>query len=196
MTKLLDRIIVVDVEATCWEGAPPPGEVSEIIEIGICPLDVAAGRPLERRSLLVRPEQSRVSPFCTALTTLTQAQVDAGMSFGDACAILAEEYGSRDRAWASYGEYDRAQFERQCRAQGIAYPFGPTHLNVKTLVAIALALPREVGMARALALLGLPLEGTHHRGSDDAWNIARILATLFPRHGVVGQPRPVHRPRA
>ncbi|NEE10677.1 DNA polymerase III, partial [Streptomyces sp. SID7499] len=25
---------VVDVEATCWEGQPPPGQVSEIIEIG------------------------------------------------------------------------------------------------------------------------------------------------------------------
>ena len=34
---------------------------------------------------------------------------------------------------------------------------------------------KEVGMA--LDKLGLPLEGTHHRGVDDAWNIAKILVT-------------------
>jgi inhibitor of KinA sporulation pathway (predicted exonuclease) len=29
--------------------------------------------------------------------------------------------------------------------------------------------------------LGLPLEGTHHRGVDDAWNIAGILSPLLLR---------------
>ncbi|MFE2626194.1 DNA polymerase III, partial [Streptomyces caelestis] len=31
---------VVDVEATCWEGQPPPGQVSEIIEIGLTVVDL------------------------------------------------------------------------------------------------------------------------------------------------------------
>ena len=41
MARKLDQILVVDVEATCWEGDPPPGQISEIIEIGLCVLDVA-----------------------------------------------------------------------------------------------------------------------------------------------------------
>ena len=41
MARKLDRILVVDVEATCWEGDPPPGQISEILEIGLCVLDVA-----------------------------------------------------------------------------------------------------------------------------------------------------------
>ena len=40
MARKLDRILVVDIEATCWEGNPPPGQTSEIIEIGLCVLDV------------------------------------------------------------------------------------------------------------------------------------------------------------
>jgi inhibitor of KinA sporulation pathway (predicted exonuclease) len=36
-------------------------------------------------------------------------------------------------------------------------------------------------MAQALEMLGLPLEGTHHRGDDDAWNIAGILANLLAK---------------
>ena len=34
-------------------------------------------------------------------------------------------------------------------------------------------------MAESLKALSLPLEGTHHRGHDDAWNIARILGLLL-----------------
>ena len=40
----------------------------------------------------------------------------------------------------------------------------------------AQARPRKkLGMAEALKHCGLPLEGTHHRGIDDARNIARLL---------------------
>jgi hypothetical protein len=62
---------------------------------------------------------------------------------------------------------------------GIAYPFGPTHFNVKNLAAIAYGWSREVGMSEALKRAGLPLEGTHHRGGDDAWNIAGLLCHLL-----------------
>ena len=179
MAKRIDQIIVVDVEATCWDGPPPPGEESEIIEVGVCVLDVASGEQLEQQDILVRPVASRVSPFCTRLTTLTQEQVDAGVPFEDACATLKNAYAARDRVWASYGDYDRRQFERQCLARGIAYPFGPSHLNVKSLFALMKALPREVGMAEALDMLGLPLEGVHHRAGDDARNIGRIAAALI-----------------
>jgi len=181
MAKKLDQILVVDVESTCWEGNPPDGEESEIIEIGLCPLDVATLQRLEKHCLLVRPERSTVSAYCTALTTLTQADVEGGLSLHEACRILKREYHAKERLWASYGDYDRRQFERNCRARGIAYPFGPGHLNVKSLFAVMHALPREVGMAQGLEILGLPLEGTHHRGGDDAWNIARLLAELLRR---------------
>lgn len=181
MAKKLDHIIVVDLESTCWEGSPPTGETSEIIEIGVCPLELATGRRLAKRSILVKPTRSRVSEFCTRLTTLTPAQVDRGITFTEACEILRRDYQTRERLWASFGDYDRTMFQKQCEATGVPYPFGPRHLNLKTLFAIARGLPNEIGMSEALALLGVPLEGTHHRGDDDAWNIAGILATLVGR---------------
>jgi inhibitor of KinA sporulation pathway (predicted exonuclease) len=170
----LDRVLVVDVEATCWEGDPPFGETSEIIEIGVCELDVGTGERLGKHSILVRPERSSVSAFCTSLTTLTAAQVSSGVSYPEACAVLRKEFRSRDRVWASYGDYDRKQFERQG-----GYPFGPRHVNVKTLFALSRGLPREVGLAEALEVAGLPLEGTHHRGDDDAWNIAALFGGIL-----------------
>lgn len=178
-TQLLDRVLVVDVEATCWEGAPPAGMSPEIIEIGLCELDVPTGERISRRSVLVRPEHSEVSGFCTRLTTLTAEQVAAGVPFAEACALLRREYGARQRVWASWGDYDRRQFERQCAAGEAAYPFGRRHVNAKTLYALAHGFGREPGMAEALAHAGLELEGTHHRGVDDAWNIAGLLAGIL-----------------
>lgn len=179
MAKKLDYLIVVDIESTCWEKIIPTQEESEIIEIGICAVDIASGERLEKASLLVKPEKSKVSDFCTRLTTLTQAQVEQGITFQEACLILKQKYLAKERIWASYGNYDRRQFERQCQSRNISYPFGSRHINVKTLLAIIYALPDEIGMAQALDLLKLPLEGTHHRGGDDAWNIARILSELL-----------------
>lgn len=179
MAKLLDKILVIDVEATCWESKPPPGQESEIIEIGICVLDVRLGKRVDKRSILVRPERSRVSPFCTKLTTLTQEQVDTGITFREACRILKKEYMSKKRVWASYGDYDRRKFERECASKKISYPFGPTHINVKNLFALKYRLQREPGMAQALKEAGLSLEGVHHRGGDDAWNIANLLCQIL-----------------
>ncbi|GGA16979.1 3'-5' exonuclease [Okeania sp. KiyG1] len=179
MTIKLDKIIVIDIEATCWQEHSPPEQESEIIEIGICIVDVARAKPIEKESILVRPECSQISEFCTQLTTLTQAEVDRGITFSEACFKLRKKYESLERVWASWGNYDKNMFEKQCLSRNIKYPFGIRHINVKNLFALVHALPKEVGMANALKLLDIPLEGTHHRGADDAWNISKILGKLL-----------------
>jgi len=176
MARLLDKIVVVDIEATCWNGPNPEGMHNDIIEIGICLLDVATGEITDSNGIMVRPERSDVSPFCTELTTITRELIAAeGISFKEACRRLRTEYDTQSRAWASFGAYDQKQFLRQCAEMNVGYPFGPSHINVKTLFALRQKLRHETGMAGALELLGIPLEGTHHRGVDDAKNIAKIL---------------------
>ncbi|MGC0421521.1 exonuclease domain-containing protein [Embleya sp. AB8] len=177
--RRLDLLLVIDVEATCWSGPIPDGQRNEIIEIGLTTLDIGTGERLDRHGIPVRPTHSTVSAFCTELTTLTQADVAAGHTFADACALLRDEFRAHERVWASWGEYDRQQFERQCAAEAVPYPFGTRHLNAKTLYSLAHGLDHELGMAGALAHAGLPLHGTHHRGVDDAWNIAALLGGVL-----------------
>lgn len=180
MAKQLDKILVIDIEATCWQDKAPEGMESDIIEIGVCLLDIHSGEITENRGIIVKPERSVVSAFCTELTTITPQLVEAeGIPFKEACAILRKEYNSQSRAWASYGAYDMKQFQKQCTAMNIGYPFGPSHINVKTLFALKNKLGHETGMSGALDYLQIPLEGTHHRGIDDAKNIAKILRTIL-----------------
>lgn len=179
MARSLDVILVVDVESTCWEGSPPHGQSSEIIEIGLCPVDLKTLTRLEKRSILIKPIQSEISEFCTTLTTLTPEMFTHAGSLADAVKILKNDYQSKDRLWASWGDYDRRQFERVCADQGVGYPFGPSHLNVKSLFAAATGSAHEMGLDGACRSLGLTMEGTHHRGDDDAWNIAEIVCRLL-----------------
>ncbi len=172
---------VVDVEATCWDGEPPPGQVNEIIEIGLTTVDPVAGERVGKHRIVVRPQRSAVSPFCTELTGLTQAEVDTGVTFAEACRLLEVEHASGVRAWASWGDYDRNQFTRQCRATGVRYPFGRRHWNAKLVFTQAHGLRKRPGMAQALTVAGLPLEGRHHRGEDDAWNIAALVLHVMAR---------------
>ncbi len=176
--KNLDKILVIDVEATCWEDRKPPDQSHEIIEIGIVTVDVTRLQRESKRSIIIKPQKSVVSAFCTQLTTLTQADVDHGTSLKEACAILRDEYQARDRVWASWGDYDREALMREWSQKGVDYPLG-FHLNAKTLYALAIGVTRERGMSNALRRLNLPLEGTHHRGADDAWNIAGILCHVL-----------------
>ena len=179
MARMLDKILVIDVEATCWEGDPPIGQSSEIIEIGLCVLDVASGERSAPRAIMVKPQRSTLSEYCIQLTTITPEMLADGLTFGEACDLLCEEYCSNLRTWASYGDYDRLQFSNQCEQWGILYPFGSAHINVKNLLALQLGLKQEVGLQHACSLLGLTFEGTIHRGVDDAWNIAAVLERVL-----------------
>jgi inhibitor of KinA sporulation pathway (predicted exonuclease) len=173
---------VVDVEATCWAGTTPPGAVNEIIEIGLTVVDMDARERIGKHRILVRSARSTVSPFCTELTGLTQAEVDTGVTFAEACRLLATEYDAGSRPWASWGDYDRKQFRSQCAASGVEYPFNREHTNAKQVFSEAYQLRKRQGMASALRIAGLPLEGRHHCGADDAWNIGALVLGLLNRN--------------
>lgn len=171
-----NKIIVIDIEATCWDGKIPSGQVSEIIEFGICILDTETGEISQNKGILVKPERSEVSPFCTELTTITQEQLDKnGVSFKEACDIIRKEYNPKEYVWASYGFYDLKMIKNQCKIRNVEYPLSHEHINVKEYFSEVKGLPKKVGMKGALQVLNINLEGTHHRGVDDAKNIAKIL---------------------
>lgn len=181
MAEKLNQILVIDLESTCWEKEDKTHQESEIIEIGLTLIGVATpSSRYGKESILVKPTKTEINEFCTKLTTLTPEKVEEdGIPFSEACQYLKNFHRSKKVTWASWGDYDRRQFERQCKRENIPYPFGPTHLNVKNLFALVKELGRECGMSEALQRLEMPLEGRHHRGIDDAWNIAAILCNIL-----------------
>jgi inhibitor of KinA sporulation pathway (predicted exonuclease) len=54
------------------------------------------------------------------------------------------------------------------------YPFSDMHWNIKSMASLFYGFP-EMGMDKLLNKLGIKMDGRHHRGIDDAYNIAKIL---------------------
>lgn len=180
MKKNFKKTAIIDLEATCWDHHPPKGQTNEIIEIGLCFFDNHTFEITDKKSIIIKPHRSEISDFCVELTGITQNLVDKeGISYREACELLLDEYDLRRYPWASWGDYDRNMFEKECRQKKVQSPVSKRHLNAKTLFSIKHKLNKELGMARALAHLNLKLEGNHHRGADDAWNIAKLFRSCF-----------------
>ena len=79
----------------------------------------------------------------------------------------------------SWGGYNLTQFRIDCRRHGLALPASfERHVNLKKEFARLLGV-KACGMERAgprRATAG----GTHHRGIDDARNIARLAVLVLP----------------
>jgi len=124
----------------------------------------------------VRPKLNPfLSDFCTELTSIRQRDIDLAPDFPSALADFVE-WTERYVPFvlASWGDYDRKQLHEDCELHGLEYPFGK-HVNLKKAFARLEGRCKQCGMRQALRMLQIPLDGTHHRGIDDARNIAKIV---------------------
>ena len=174
------RYIVVDLEATCWENIHDYDRM-ETIEIGAVELPSAIGTPSREFNRFIRPtEEPNLSDFCKRLTTIRQRDVDKADLFPSVFAEFVAWIGEEQFFLCSWGAYDLTQFRTDCGRHGVDFPLSfERHINLKKQFA-RISSKRECGMEQALAQVGLPLLGTHHRGIDDARNIARLGTLVLP----------------
>ena len=181
MGKPVNKTLIIDLESTCWadNNERPTGQFSDIIEIGIALYDLEKLTIIENESIIVFPK-SEITEYCTKLTGHTEESVRRdGISFEDALSTLRSRYKSHKISWMSWGDYDRRQFERQCKREDKKYPFSITHTNLKHLFAICAGESYECSVEKALAKLAMDFDGTPHSGVDDAKNIARLLTEIL-----------------
>jgi inhibitor of KinA sporulation pathway (predicted exonuclease) len=175
------RYVIVDLEATCWENNRNTDRM-EIIEIGAVLLPSCSALPTAEFSRFVRPVvEPRLSDFCRKLTSISQADVDAADTFWTVLGNFLDWIGPEPFVLCSWGAYDLNQFRVDCQRHGIPFPetFG-RHVNLKKEFARVFKV-RRCGMVAALQHAGLPLEGRHHRGIDDARNIAKLARLVLPQ---------------
>ncbi|MBK8022746.1 MAG: exonuclease domain-containing protein, partial [Chloroflexi bacterium] len=171
------RYLIVDLEATCWENMKDSSPM-EIIEIGALMLPESLDLPAPEYQRFIRPIQNPVlSDFCTELTSITQEQVEAAEDFSVVFPEFLTWIGDEPFTFCSWGDYDYQQIKRDCVRWNLDFP-KTFHDRINLKRQFKKAHHVRPGMVEALGLLGLALEGTHHRGIDDARNIARIARKL------------------
>lgn len=180
MIKDVSKILVVDLEATCWEkGVEPPGEKKEIIQIGWAWLDLATLAVSEKGQVLVKPQQSKISEYCVNLTGITPKMAKRGIPYQHACKHLIKTLGGRSRPWAAWGG-DKKMLDEQCAAMQAEFPFSDAHINLQLVMAVFSGEkhPRP-GFEKVMAKLGLEPCGPPHRADNDAWDTAVVLSKMI-----------------
>ena len=184
----MKTFVIFDLEATCYDDSrkdevKPYGFVNEIIEIGAVKLD-DTGKEIDRFSKFAQPKDFPVlSNFCKELTTITQEDIDNAYMIK----FVLDEFISwcDDSILISWGHYDKKQLIYDLKNNSVNYydDFFDNHHSLKHLHAEwnNLKKKRGIGMGGALRMEGLTLEGTHHRGIDDAINIAKIFRKYIDR---------------
>ena len=172
------RIVVVDVEATCWKKGVFSRK-KETIEIGavLLLLDRAESRWPEFQTF-VRPRRlPRLSSFCRELTGITQENVDAAPTFPEALRLFLEWSQPLERVvLATWSRYDLWQLNLDLEAHGLpelAIPF----LDVKKLAARIVGTKSFEETAGEMVPDAVALPS--HRAIADARRTARILNRLL-----------------
>jgi inhibitor of KinA sporulation pathway (predicted exonuclease) len=171
--------MVIDFEATCWDDEGRRGD-EEIIEFGCVKMSQRTFRILDEFSSFVRPVRyPQLSNYCTSLTGITQQEVDTAPAFPEVLHEFATWMGDPSHyTFCSWGALDHYLLRQASRFHNVPYPFDDEYLNIKPCFSDIIS-GREVSMERAMEMMELTLEGRHHRGIDDARNIARLWqATL------------------
>lgn len=179
----MKNYIIIDLEATCDndETSGFDRNEMEIIEIGAVLLN-ADLEPIGEFQTFIKPVTNpTLTKFCKELTSITQKEVDEAPGFKEAMQFLYDWFDKVDDVmWLSWGAFDKKQFIKDCELHGIEYKL-PYHENAKVNFSKQLGVKKGYGMKRALARAGIELDGTHHRGIDDARNIAKLMPYCMGR---------------
>jgi inhibitor of KinA sporulation pathway (predicted exonuclease) len=172
------RIVVLDVEATCWKKGMFSRK-KETIEIGAVRLllDRDPSKWPEFQTF-VRPQRlPGLSTFCRELTGITQEDVDAAPTFPEALRLFLEWSQPLDQVvLATWSPYDLWQLDLDLEAHGLpklTIPF----LDVKKLATRTIGTRSFEETARELDPDGVA--APRHRAIADAHRTARILNRLL-----------------
>ncbi|PBK49101.1 exonuclease [Pseudomonas syringae pv. actinidiae] len=188
-------LLCVDLEATCDdypEGLSEserelyqlqvPRDEMETIEIGAVLIDLhRAGEVVAEFESFVRPVlHSKLTAFCTQLTTIEQSDVDGAAGYADVASQIREfltPYAG-DVQWCSWGDYDRKQLLADAQRLGCeAMLDSLNHASMKRWHWKLFAC-RGMGLKPAAESLALKWQGQYHRGIDDARNLTAIVKRM------------------
>jgi len=175
--------LIIDLEATCCDKQSIPRREMETIEIGAVIVEASSLTKVDEFVTFIKPiRNSLLTEFCTKLTSITQSNVDEAPSYPEAIKLFKQWLYQYDSfLFCSWGDYDKGQLEQDSQFHRISYPIGSEHINIKKLFSLNQNLKKKFGMAGALELAGLPLDGKHHRGIDDARNMAKLMPFILGR---------------
>lgn len=173
--------IILDLEATCWKDRSL-NKQNEIIEIGAIKVD-SSGIIVDEFNEFIQPKLNpKLSEFCTELTSISQYDIDGAETFPKVISNFTNWINTSEKyLLCSWGFYDQKQFKKDCKLYNLDAEWAEKHISLKHQYKAIANLKKPIGMGAALRNEELQLDGTHHRGIDDARNICKIFLKHFDK---------------
>ena len=172
--------IIFDLEATCDENKHFNKEIIEIGAVKITKPLVSHYIEETTFSAFVKPVDNPIlTEFCKNLTSIEQLDVDTAKFFPNVISDFIEWMGT-DYILCSWGFYDRFQLIKDLHNHRLQSDWVNQHISLKHQFADIYDM-KPCSMKKALNIMNVPLNGTHHRGIDDAKNISKIFLKLFTK---------------
>jgi inhibitor of KinA sporulation pathway (predicted exonuclease) len=170
--------IIFDLEATCERDNKE--FQNEIIEIGAVKINDRI-EIVDTFDKFVKPKLNPIlTDFCRELTTIKQDDVNNADTFPMVIESFKKWIGVSKENYilCSWGFYDKSQISKDSMLHRLNDSWSKKHISLKHQFA-DIKNVRPCGMEKALNILKLSLDGTHHRGIDDAINITKIFKACF-----------------
>jgi inhibitor of KinA sporulation pathway (predicted exonuclease) len=173
------NFIIYDLEATCWQTeAERIGRTQEVIEIGAVKIN-EYGKIQSRFESFIRPViHPQLSDFCKQLTSITQIEVNQADTFP----VVIEDFkdwiglsNNEEYLLCSWGFFDQKIFSKNCLLHELEDLWTREHISLKHQYPRIKGIGNSIGLKNAVEREGFEFEGAHHRGIDDAINLAKIF---------------------
>lgn len=175
------RSLYIDLELTCWQGPPPNGMNNEIIQLGLCEVDMVKLEITRSQRFYIRPKAAwEISPYCTKLTGITQDQITKlGRPFNEVLSTITNQWGPKSKMTYAWGN-DFEDIQKTCHAMFIANPWSQI-FDLGLTFRSSFLMRRAVNLEAALGFLDLEFEGKAHDALVDAKNTAALHIEMIKR---------------
>lgn len=192
----LFRIVLLDLEFTCWEDSlatdwADPARPPEILSIGAAVLRLPDHEISDVFHAWVKPVVNpTLSLYCLNLLKVKQEEIDCAHDLPQVLRTIAEwkiQHVDDLEATCSWGSDDRTGLTLQAGRFGQRDPFsGCPHLDLMEACALLLGQPRGSRLERdeVRAKWRLSSPRVRHRALEDALDLAGFLAAVATPHRI------------
>lgn len=173
--------VIFDIECSCEDKNINPNYNMETIEIGA--VKIKDGKIVDEFQSFVKPEYTEsLTPFCQDLTKISYSDLENAPSFET---VMLDFYDFiKGTSIMSCGDFDKKFLTREIKGKKLDKPLGlvmkaiwSSHSNLKVHYNNISGF-KMAGMLEMAKRLNVKVEGAHHRGIDDARNLAKIYLEL------------------
>lgn len=151
-------------------------QLSEIIEIGACKIQLETGSMLGEFQIYTLPKNGVFSKSTRSFINMSEQDAQQAVPFAEGIRRFAAWLGD-DYYLCSWGMDDRVHFISQCVRDHIPLDWLRNYNDIQRPIGKLLTGggKNQLGLKNALALAGIEPTGKAHRGIDDALNTAELF---------------------